>query len=135
VAVAQVVARYVVHELEKKEGGLREAFEFLEQFPAHFSMIFARFLDLVNPVFLHNHVKPIFMFGYEQPPADILKLKAFFGKNIRVVIFSDVFATNACLRRRFRVFVKTVPNADRYRYRRSKCDRNILNVEPQSANL
>jgi hypothetical protein len=56
-------------------------------------MIFSRFLDFADPVYVHNQVKLMFGFAYQNSVPEILKVTAFFGKSIRAMIFSDLFFT------------------------------------------
>jgi hypothetical protein len=94
-SIAQLVSRYTASLIcgEEGRGNLSEAFALIDQFPAHFSLVFPRFLDFVNPVFLHNHVKQFFAFARRKSLVEVVKLTAFFGKNIRSVIFNDLFAS------------------------------------------
>jgi hypothetical protein len=72
---------------------LRDAFGILKRYPPHFSMIFSRFLDFADPAYVHNQVKLMFGFAYQNSVPEILKVTAFFGKSIRAMIFNDLFFT------------------------------------------
>lgn len=78
----------------KKSSALENSFQVLTLFKPQLSIIMGRFLDLLEPQFIHQNVKVILHFIVANCPQEIPKLTAFFAGDVRHVLYETIFKAN-----------------------------------------